>query len=168
MENRNQNPDLFVAERKELPGMLNVLTILTFIGCALSYMGALWSFVGKDNYDEQMRELEEAVDKAPNNTLRNIAESSMEMFQKTYEYRYLLLAVGLVCTTLCLIGAIQMRRLKKSGFTIYVIGELAPLAVSAAVIGFGSLMGEITLIISTVFAVLFVILYGTQRKYLVN
>ena len=39
MEPINQNKDLFDQQQTTgLPGMLNVLTILTFIGCGLSYL----------------------------------------------------------------------------------------------------------------------------------
>jgi predicted membrane protein len=61
----------------------------------------------------------------------------------------------------------QMRKLKKSGFTLYAIGELAPLAVSAGLLGF-SFFGGIMMALSAIIAILFVILYATQRKYLVN
>ena len=40
MENSYQTNDVLDQHRpKELPGMLNTLTILTFIGCGLGYIG---------------------------------------------------------------------------------------------------------------------------------
>jgi hypothetical protein len=60
-----------------------------------------------------------------------------------------------------------MRKLKKSGYPIYVIGELAPIAVTAALVGF-SLVGGIATAFSAIIALLFVILYTTQRKHLVR
>lgn len=156
----------FDGGKKELPGMLNVLTILTFIGCGISYILTLYGFftAGKG-----MEDLEDAVDKAGDNeTLRKLAEGSIEMAEKSAENKYILLLSGLLFTTLCLIGALQMRKLKKSGYTLYVVGELAPLVVSAAIFGFGSLMGNVGLIVGGFIAILFVVLYTTQRKYLVN
>ncbi|HYH15194.1 MAG TPA: hypothetical protein VD794_08240 [Flavisolibacter sp.] len=163
-----QSNDLFEPQRKGLPGMLNVLTILTFIGCGIAYISGIWSLYSSSNYDKQMAEFEEALDKAGDNEMAtNLIQGSIEMFQKSYDNRYIIFITTIVFTTLCLIGAMQMRKLKRSGFTIYTIGELAPIAVTAALVGF-SLAGGITIIISAFFAVLFVILYATQRKYLVN
>jgi hypothetical protein len=62
----------------------------------------------------------------------------------------------------------QMRNLKKQGYLIYVIGELLPILSFAIFIGFGGLFGGIAMMFSTLFALLFIILYTTQRKYLVN
>ncbi len=169
METTNQTNDLFDQQQsKTLPGMLNVLTILTFIGCAISYIAAIMGFFSAANYEKQLADMEEMQDQMGDNELASrMMEGSAEMLQKTYDYRYILLLSGILFTTLCLVGALQMRRLKKSGYTLYVIGELAPIILTAALIGF-SLTGGIMILFSAVFAILFVILYTTQRKYLVN
>ena len=159
--------DLFNDQPKKLPGTLNVLTILTFIGCGIAYISGIYGFYSSGQYDLRMAEFEEALDKAGDNEMaNNLIQGSMEMFQKSYEHRYLILATTLIFTTMCLIGALQMRKLKKSGFPIYTIGELAPIIVSAALLGFSS-TGGIMIIVSSVFAVLFVILYAVQRKHLI-
>jgi hypothetical protein len=173
METTNQTThlhsnDLFNEHPKKLPGTLNVLTILTFIGCAIAYISGIWGFYSSTQYDLRMAEFEDALDKAGDNEMAaNLIQGSMEMFQKSYDNRYLILITTLIFTTLCLIGALQMRKLKKSGFTLYTIGELAPIVVTAALVGF-SMTGGIMIIISAVFAILFVILYAAQRKHLVN
>ena len=115
-----------------------------------------------------MAEMEEMQDKVGDNELATkMMEGSIEMLHKTHDYRYILLLSGILFTTLCLIGALQMRKLKKSGYTLYVVGELTPLILSAVLLGF-SFLGSITIAISALFAIVFVILYSTQRKYLVN
>jgi hypothetical protein len=169
METTNQTNDLFDQQQpKTLPGMLNFLTILTFIGCAIAYIGAIMGFFSAANYEKQLADMEEMQDKMGDNELASrMMEGSAEMLQKTYDYRYILLLSGILFTTLCLVGALQMRKLKKSGYTLYLIGELAPIILTAALIGF-SLTGGIMILISSFFAILFVILYTTQRKYLVN
>jgi len=167
METTNQNKDLFPEQRQGLPGMLNVLTILTFIGCGLAYLSTLWGFYQSTNYESERAKLEENLDQLGDSGLGKAMEGSIEILQKSHEYRYILLLSGLLFTTLCLIGALQMRKLKKSGYTLYVIGEIAPVIITAALMGF-SLIGGITTIFAAVFALLFVILYSTQRKYLVN
>ena len=168
MENSNQTNDLLEQPRpKELPGMLNVLTILTFIGCGISYLSACWGFISNADPDKQIEKIREAQEKMGSGFGSKMMEGSIDIIQKTYDNRYLLLISGLVFTTLCLIGAIRMRKLQKSGYYFYLIGELAPLVLTAGLLG-GTFFSAITLLFSAVFAVLFVILYSTQLKYLKN
>ena len=109
------------------------------------------------------------MDKAGDNEMATkMMDGSIEMVQKAYDYRYILLISALLFTTLCLIGAMQMRKLKKSGYLLYFIGEIAPVILSLVLIGFGSFMAKIMTILSIIVALVFVILYTTQRKYLVN
>ncbi len=168
-QNQPQHQDIFNEQPpRGLPGMLNVLTILTFIGCGLAYISLIVNYFTYSNFGKQMSEMEELQDKMGDNDMANsMMQGSMEMMQKSYDNRYILLVSGLLFTTMCLIGALQMRKLKKSGFLIYTIGELAPVIITAVLIGF-SLVGGITTAITAVFAILFVVLYATQRKYLVN
>jgi hypothetical protein len=85
------------------------------------------------------------------------------MAQVGFEHKNLLLGVNLLCLVLCLIGAIQMRKLKKSGFFIYLIGELAPVFVLGGLL---TSLTNINFMFSVFFAFLFVILYATQLKHL--
>lgn len=168
METANQSSDLFEERPKGLPGMLNVLTILTFIGCGIAYLGGIYGFISSSDYEKQLAEMEKLRDQSGENSFAyKILEGSIDIAQKSYEYRYVMLASTLVFTTLCLIGALQMRKLKKSGFTIYTIGELAPLILTSILIGF-TFFGSITIFLSAIIAVLFVVLYATQRKHLIH
>jgi len=72
---------------------------------------------------------------------------------------------GLVFTTLCLIGAIQMRNLKKTGYYYYIVGELAPIVLMAGLFG-ATFFGAFSLLLAALISVIFVILYSTQLKYL--
>jgi hypothetical protein len=58
-----------------------------------------------------------------------------------------------------------MWKLKKTGFFIYVVGELAPVIVSAILLG-GSAFGGMSLVMGAIFPVLFVVLYGLNLKHL--
>ena len=163
--------DLFNEQQapKGLPGNLNVLTILTFIGCGLSYIGLIISLFtnSASNIEKQREQLEAMQDNMESSKMADMVQQSLEVAQRSYDNRYILLASGLLFTTMCLIGALQMRKLKKSGYMLYVIGEIAPIIVSAALIGF-SLVGGIMTTLTAVIALVFVILYTTQRKHLVN
>ena len=163
---QNQTNNLFEQQPPRLTGMLNVLTILTFIGCGFSYLGTLFSyFTSTEEQIEKIREQQESI--GDSGFAGKFMEGSIDVLQKSYDYRHLLLASGLIFTTLCLIGAIRMRKLRKSGYFIYLVGELAPIVLAIGLFG-SSVFGALSVVFSAVFAILFVILYSTQLKYLVN
>ncbi|RYD76324.1 MAG: hypothetical protein EOP84_17045, partial [Verrucomicrobiaceae bacterium] len=114
-----------------LPTGLNVLTILTFIGCGLGYIGMFASLFMAKSPETQRTQLEEAADKAGDGFAGKMVQSQLDSmdahpkyYQNMYDYRYIMLGTMILFITLCLIGAIQMRKRRKSGFTLYSIGEL--------------------------------------------
>lgn len=167
MENSSQSTDVLSQHRpKPLPGMLNVLTILTFIGCGLAYLGSCYSLYTNTDPDKQIEKLNEAKEKMGDSGFgAKMIDSSIDMVQKSYDNRYLLFISGLIFTTLCLIGAMRMRKLNKSGYYFYLIGELAPLVLMAGLFG-ASFFGAFALLFSALVSIIFVILYSTQLKYL--
>lgn len=162
MENSYQTNDVLDQHRpKELPGMLNTLTILTFIGCGLGYIGSVLGYVFTNNASDKVDKMVQA----------GTSQAQIDTFLKTAENRNLLLISGLIFTTLCLIGALQMRKWKKSGYYLYVIGEIAPLVLSFGLLGTLSGGGSgpfaaIGMVIGLAIPIVFVILYSTQLKHL--
>jgi len=166
MTGSTSSSDLFQAQVQP-KGSLNTLTILTFIGCGLAYIGALYSFFKAGSYEDDIAKMEDMRDRS-SGTAARLMEESMQLAQKSHDYRYILFLSGLLFTTLCLIGALQMRKLKKSGYPLYVVGEIAPIILSIVLLGLGSMVMKITIGFSIVIAILFVALYSAQRKYMVN
>jgi|SRR5215203_1387366 len=169
MENSSQPNEIFSQQRsKELPGMLNVLTILTFIGCGLSYLTTCYNFITNSDLDKQMERLNKAREKVGDSGFgAKMIDSSMDLIQKSHDNRYLILISSLIFITLCLLGALQMRKLKRTGYYYYLVGELAPFVIMAGLFG-SSLFGALTLIFGAVISIVFVVLYSTQLKYLEN
>jgi len=166
MENPNQTSDLLAQHRpKSLPSMLNVLTILTFIGCGLGFLSSAYSFISSNS--SQIEKMQEQREQMGEQTgfMKTFFDDSFEMAQVGFEHKNLLLAVNLICLVLCLTGAIQMRKLKRSGFFIYTIGELAPVFVLGGLL---TSVSNINFLFAAFFAFLFVVLYATQLKHLVN
>lgn len=164
MENPNQTSDLLEHHRpKKLPGMLNVLTILTFIGCGIGFLSAGYGFISSTSSQiEQMQEQREQLgDQA--GFMKKFFDDSFDMAQVSFEHKNLILGINLLGIVLCLIGAIQMRKLKRSGFFIYLIGELAPVFVLGGLL---TAITNINFMFAVFFSFLFVILYATQLKYL--
>jgi hypothetical protein len=142
---------------KKLPDMLNVLTILTFIGCAIGLLGSIY------NYFTVCQSLEKMSQLGEDNPMAGMMSSMADFMQKQCDMKLPVLIIGLVSTVLCFIGAMQMRKLKRTGFFIYLVGEVAgPVAMLLMVGGGGGIMATIGFIIPVVF----IILYATQLKHL--
>lgn len=176
MTDLNQNIDqakdmlnLESTDMKKLPQGLNVLTILTYIGCALGAISAIWNYISAATA-YKLYEAAGGLDslKTDNSQLNSVLAGANEMVKKAYDNRLMIMLAALIGIGLCFYGAMQMRNLKKQGYMFYVIGELLPIISFAVFIGFGNLFGGIAMMGSTVVAAVFIILYTVQRKHLVN
>lgn len=147
--------------KPKLPDMLNVLTILTFIGCGLQFINGLFVYF---TICSSVKRIEDLSELSENNPFGNLITSSIKTAELQCENKMSLFIASLVFGVLCLIGAIMMRKLKKNGFYIYTIGVLALPVVSCILLS--SAMGIFSYISGFFFPVLFVILYATQLKHL--
>ena len=157
----DQQPDT-----KTMTGTIKVLTILTFIGCGLAFISAVWSLYSSGKSMEQNAILQEQADQiseSGNEVAAGMIMQSIDMMRKQYENRYLLLIVNLLATGLCLFGALEMRKMRKNGFYLWLTGELLPIIITVAIIGF-NLMGGMVLAASLLFAGVFIVLYALQLK----
>ncbi len=152
-------------DKKKLPETLNVLTILTFIGCGLGALGSIWGFFSAQRTYDATLQVQGNLENAPDFAKKLMGPDVLEMLRRTLENRMPILLLGLVGYGLCLYGAIQMRARKKAGFGIYVIGELLPVAASLIFIGIG-LLSAFTLGLTFAIPAVFIILYATQLKHL--
>lgn len=121
----------------KLPTMLNVLTILTFIGAGLGVLAGLLLIVGGGSF-------------MANIPLPGASGAGGSIIMVG--------AILLVLNGACIFGAIQMRKLKKMGFYIYAAAQVAGIVFGIATGGFQ--------VMAVVWPVLFVALYGSQLKEL--
>lgn len=134
------------------PAFLKVLCILTWVGSGIGLISGLLAIIGSSASESAIRSLGDA-------TLEN-----MKMIQYA----------GLACTVLCIIGSVMMWQLKKAGFFIYLIGEVAPLVLSFILLGSlastgGPVTGGIAAaagVIGAIFPVAFVIMYAANLKHM--
>ena len=153
--------------RKVLPGSLNTLTILTFIGSGIGLLSSIYGFVSAKKSYETMEEVQgsDAFEKMPNFMKNMMGPDALEAARRAYENRFPILILSLVGLALCVYGAMQMRHLKKQGYYLWLIGEILPLITIVVFMGIGALTG-IGGIIGLVIVLLFIVLYSTQLKYL--
>ena len=168
MSEVNQNNDYlnFPDEGKpKLPVGLNILTILTFIGWALGFFGGLWQFFSAEKSYREMEKMRDKLDELPPMLKKMMGPDAFENARKAMENKVPVLLLTLVGVGLCLYGAIEMRKLKKQGFTIWAIGEFLPIFGMYFFLGSGMFNGFA--LFAYLFPILFLILYAVQKKNLI-
>ena len=141
---------------------INVLSILSFIGNAFQIISAIVSYfiipfsVKSVN---ETRALEKTREMKP---FSGFLKWSTESTLRQYEHRVSVLIITIVAALICMWGVWQMRKLKKAGFVIYTIGELAfPVFIAVVIDIWSSLFGFVV-------AFVFILLYFFQRKHLTD
>ena len=146
MENDNEyyeNP----FEEKTRPGFLTFLCVLTFIGSGMSVLSNLLSPVFAPIFIEALRS-------SP------LFANGIELYEQmlaTPIWQFYLLAF--FCAT-SIIGAVYMLKMKRIGFHIYVVSQLAQMCIGQFVIG-GLFKPNIFSVLVTV---MFICLYGMYYK----
>lgn len=156
-----------VPDTRKLPGYINVLTILTFIGCGIGLLGSLYQTMNAKKGLDALEKMQgsDDLEKMPDFAKKFYSPEAVEMARISYQNRVPLLILGLVGIALCLYGAIQMRGLKKQGYYLYLIGEILPVIGSVVFIG-AAFLTNFSGIIILIITALFVLLYTSQLKYL--
>ncbi len=135
-ETTTQQENVTTANANQRPTFLTVLCILTFIGSGLGILGSLFLVLGMGAILGALGSLGGA---ATGGTAYAV--------------------IGLILSIASLVGAIQMWKLKKTGFYIYtaanVIGILLPVFFG---LGFSA--------IGAIIPVLFIVLYGLNLKHM--
>jgi hypothetical protein len=147
-----------------LPSFLNVLTILTLVGCAIELITAAWRYISAEKSVEQMVDAQNKLEGAPEWAKKMAGPEALALAQKALENKLPLLLVTLAGTALCLWGALEMRKLKKQGFVLWLVGESLPIIGSVIILGTGVFAGLSALIL--IFPLIFMIMYAVNRKHL--
>ncbi|UEG48572.1 hypothetical protein LK994_07975 [Ferruginibacter lapsinanis] len=150
----------------KLPQSLNVLTILTFIGCGIGALGAVATpFIMKFS-KEMMDKATSMSTEMSDKQLADIARGK-HMIELTQQNIIPLTIIGVISIIACLVGALWMRKLKKDGYWLYVSGEVLPLIGNAVFLG-AAAYADWKSYLGLLVPVVFIILYTLQRKYLVK
>lgn len=154
---------IFETDKKELPSTLNVLTILTFVGCGLGLIFSLAS-------PKLLEFSRSMIEKAAQNTTDDLQLAKLEEARQTMDITQQnmipLMGLGIAGIIACFIGAWMMRKLKKDGYYIYVIGQIVPIVGTMVFLG-STYFSDWKNIIGLVIPVVFIVLYTLQKKHLV-
>ena len=153
--------------KAKLPSSLNVLTILTFIGCGcFALLTLLMPMINK--FFLGMMDKARASGAEMSTKQIEDMEKGKAVIELSQANMVPLMAVGLIGITLCFFGARMMRKFKKDGYMIYVAGELLPVIGSFIILGTAQFTGVASIIMGVGLPLVFVVLYTLQRKYLVK
>lgn len=153
-------------EDNKLPQSLNVLTILTFIGCSLGFIFGIYGYI---HADKSVIDIQTGMNNPdlPSFAKNFMNQDALDSARLMAANKLPLLILGLVATSLCLFGAIQMRQRKMNGYYLWLTGELLPFISALIFLNAASLYKGYA-IIGIVITIIFIALYTLQRKYLIN
>jgi|ERR1051325_1502544 hypothetical protein len=155
-------------EGPKRPGFLKVLCILSFIGTGIGLVYGLWSWYAMnalasltDSMGSAMGDVAGSDAGAAMGDAMNQGMSALGMDPHKQATSALIVAL---LNIVVFAGAFMMWKLKKSGFYIYTLGQVASIAVPFVVVG--GLMGGGMAIFGGIFAVAFIIMYGVNLKHM--
>jgi len=154
-ENVEQQP-----AKKERPTFLTVLCILSFIGVGFVVISNIVALIGGGvskailETSEEVMEAMETVEEVP-----VVGESVSKIVSNAST----MAPINIIAALVVLVGVLMMWRLKKTGYYIYIVGEIAPVI---ALIVLGGLLGGFMAIFSSLIAILFIVLYGLNVKHM--
>jgi hypothetical protein len=148
-----------------LPSGLNVLTILTFIGCGIGFLSSFWTYTKADQSYKDIVDAQSKMTEAPAWAKSMMGPEMVEMARKSMENKLPILLLTIVGVALCLYGALEMRKLKKQGYILWLVGEVLPII--GGVLFLGASMFKGFALIGIAFPLIFIILYSVHKKYLV-
>lgn len=148
---------------KVASNFLKVLTILTMIACAWMAFQTI-SFAL--NPDAQLLQMEERIAQSEEKGISgfwvDMSYKGLDMMHTRKENLMLFAITDLVGLVLCFFGAWQMRKLQKTGFYSWLVGEFTPWIVSVIIIG--NTMFEPMFLTTLIVPIAFTIMYATQLK----
>lgn len=146
-----ENPFEEEQESRKRPVLLTVLCIFTFIGMAFSILSALVLSFMPDTFSSAMQE--QFAQMMGEETAEEMAAAIVSGMRSA---PYLL-----VLYIINLFGAIQMFRLRKMGFFIYVVAQVL-IWILPVVMGAPAM----SLIMPAIWTTLFIVLYATNLKFM--
>lgn len=154
----------FEKNEKKLPAFLNVLTILTLIWCAVELYQTISNFIGGKKAIEEFEKNADKMDQAPAWAKSMMGPEMHEVILKSYDNRIPITIVALIAIGLCVYGALEMRKLKKQGYFLWLAGELLPIV--SLLIFIGGVFFKTFMVYFLIFPLLFIILYTVNKKHL--
>ncbi len=146
-------------ESSKRPQFLTVLCILTYIGTGVGLLFSIVGWWGMQRMSEMMANPDMMMEGMPGMDM-----DKMEQMMVLIKYSNVLLISGVAGCLICLLGALQMWKQKKTGFYIYAVGEAGPVIVSTVCLGAEAFKGWN--LVGFIVPVVFLVLYGLNLKHM--
>ncbi len=157
-------------ELKKRPKMLQVLCILSFIGCSLIFIGSIIGIIydTPENREKNIEQTRQFSPAAAEKLEAQYQEMEENVFYQIQPYLNILL-----CLT-SFLGAFMMFKLQRKGFFVYAVSEIIPYTFSIFT-GLGSISGNgisidniawLSLVVMLAFDLVFIVLYATNLKHM--
>ena len=155
-------------DENKLPSVINTLSILTFIGSGLSVLSGVWTYMKSGSNLAKMEEMVNRPDfeKMPAFAKKMYSPEALDLYRKLDVNKLPLAVITILSCALCIYGAMEMRKLKKTGYYTYCIGEILPLVGSLLFVGMSLFSMGWTAWFSVAIPAVFIVLYGVQLKYM--
>lgn len=151
------------------PMFLQVLCILTFVSCGLSFISDIYGLLTAKQQEESLKMMMRVQQNTEMPEMFGDMQSGLaKMMEWTATAHYLSLGNVLIC----FVGAMLMWRLKKMGYFVYIFGQILPfislVGMYSAVqdvplLGFSMIIGGVFV---AIFAIAFIIMYGVNLKHM--
>jgi len=151
---------------KDRPTFLTVLCILTFIGSGMNIMGSIFmvafsSFIKEIDISSVNVTLNNLSGEVP----QQIIENLLDIVKAFVSNGTIIALSNLILYSLSLAGAILMFQMKRTGFYLYTIAQIALLFVAPVFLCWNFFIA-FGLLVNASFAILFIILYFINFKHL--
>ena len=160
------------------PMFLTVLCILTWIGSGIGVLSGLFSVLTYSKATKQMQEsgaklqdLSDELDSAPSSgdageemaksMMKGVAEGMDGMIEWANTINWINIGVAV----LCIIGAVLMWKLKRTGFFLYTAATVISVVTPIALMG-SNFLTLMSVAFGGFFGLIFIILYGVNFKHL--
>ena len=152
-------------EPKKMPQFLKVLCILSFIGVGLAVITSIMGYFTAKSAGAMAQGFADLGTQMSEGQASGEINTAMEQVNATIKYAGINAAVGVIAALICLVGVIMMWKLKKTGFYIYVVGEIAPVIAGAVLLG-GTFFGGMAIAMSLIVPIAFIVMYGMNLKHM--
>jgi hypothetical protein len=140
------------------PKFLTTLCILSFIGSGLGILGGIYNLVTLPTQIAAIKGLGSLASGLGGDLGKELS-SQIESLEK---YGMVSAGLSLAGSLVCLFGVIQMWKLVKNGYFIYIGGQLLAIVGTFLIMGTSWMAGPIGMI----FPLIFIALYGLNLKHL--
>ena len=148
------------------PTFLTVLCILTFIGSGMNIMGSMFQLAFSSFIkDVDISTVNVSLNNLSGELPQQIIENLLDIVESFVANGTIVAMANLLLYSMSLAGAILMFQMKKTGFYIYSVAQIALLLVAPLLLCWNFFIA-FGLIINASFAILFIILYFINYKHL--